>query len=422
MITTHQQMNYINLYLNSLTKLFKIYKMSSNISEALLKQKIEFLEIELDEFKKKEDSYRRTNDSLLQALGTSDTPSLTVTPMQAQTIQELKKTNEQQEKELFELKSRYKDRISTLEKEKQQLILLNKDLEYSLKQQRLSMESEKLEIISQLQKLESDKLSVEHALKSYEQDRSHSQELFKYQQELKIAELQHQLEFHKEESRTELLRSRKDTDKAVIELKSMYETEIDLLKNQSMQLQDKIRHQSSKIGNLKEESNPKMMMIRIEELEGELEYYKNNRNNSYRKKEEESVLISSREDLSEIKKWDSKVKKQGGNSAEYEIENLLLQNERVKVQLDRARLEVDQFANELERNRREQAENECLLKNEIKFLIGKLLKAKSKLSIEGELCETVRRESMLSTLRIRSLNKSRSNSRNSPNKEYEQYY
>lgn len=52
--------------------------MSNNISEALLKQKIEFMQIELDEFKKKEESFRRTNECLMQALGTNDSTSINV--------------------------------------------------------------------------------------------------------------------------------------------------------------------------------------------------------------------------------------------------------------------------------------------------------------------------------------------------------
>ena len=51
----------------------------SNISEALLKQKIEFMQIELDEIKKKEDGYKRINESLMQAIGTDQTSLLNVT-------------------------------------------------------------------------------------------------------------------------------------------------------------------------------------------------------------------------------------------------------------------------------------------------------------------------------------------------------
>ena len=52
--------------------------MSSSISEALLKQKIEFMQIEIEELKKKEENYRRTNDCLMQALGTPDAEPLNV--------------------------------------------------------------------------------------------------------------------------------------------------------------------------------------------------------------------------------------------------------------------------------------------------------------------------------------------------------
>ena len=98
---------------------------------------------------------------------------------------------------------------------------------------------------------------------------------------------------------------------------------------------------------------------------------------------------------------------------------MLIQNERLKVSLDRAYFETSQLNAELEKTRKEQSENEFSLKNEIKFLIGKLLKAKSKLSIEGELSETVRKESMLSTLRYRNVNKSQFLSRSSPYSEHD---
>ena len=207
--------------------------MSNNISEALLQQKIEFMQIELEEYKRKEENNRRTNESLMQALGGTENNSLNVLIIQIQSLQELKKTNEQQEKELYELKLRYKDKISSLEKEKQELMIINKNFEYSLKQQRLALESEKLEILSQLQKLESDKLSVEQALKSYEHDRSHQIEKQKYQTDLKLIDLQRQLELQREESRNELIRNRQESDKSIIEIKAIYEKEIDTLKNQS---------------------------------------------------------------------------------------------------------------------------------------------------------------------------------------------
>jgi hypothetical protein len=52
--------------------------MTNNLAEALLKQKIEFMQIELEEYKKKEENSRRTNECLMQALGNTDENASTV--------------------------------------------------------------------------------------------------------------------------------------------------------------------------------------------------------------------------------------------------------------------------------------------------------------------------------------------------------
>lgn len=267
------------------------------------------------------------------------------------------------------------------------------DLDYSLKQQRIQSETEKLEIISQLQKLESDKMSVEQALKSYENDKYFQQDIFKYQQDLRIAELSKQLDLSKEESRNDVMKTRQESDKALIELKFLYENEIENLKSQIRNLQDKLRNEKNKIDSIRSENNPKLMEIRIEELESELEFYKNKR------RKDESLMLNSQEE--------------GRKGRDLHIESLALENEKVKVQLERAKFEIEQMNVEIQRSRREQLENENNLKNEIKFLIGKLLKAKSKLTVETELSETVRKDQMLTGLKYRSFNKSRSSLRSS---------
>lgn len=48
--------------------------MALSLSEALLKQQLEFTMSELEEYKKKEENLKKTNDSLIKALGTSQTP------------------------------------------------------------------------------------------------------------------------------------------------------------------------------------------------------------------------------------------------------------------------------------------------------------------------------------------------------------
>jgi hypothetical protein len=315
----------------------------------------------------------------------------------------------------------YKDKILALEKDKQDLMLNNKELEFNLKQQRVLLETEKLEIISKLQKLESDKLATEQALKSYENDKKHQQDLQKFQYDLKIEENRRQADLQREEARNEVLRIRQERDKAVTELKGIYDRELDALKAHLYTLQEKIRHQTQKIESLKENNNSKFLQIRIEELENELDYYKASKPMLYNEKDHEYEFNSSQEDFSNLKHHKSYTKPLQKTNTDYELEHLTLQNDRLKLQLDRTHLELQQLSTELEKTRKEQQENENNLKNEIKFLIGKLLKAKSKLSAEGELSETIRKESMLSTLRYRSGSRSRVMSRNSPTKENEEY-
>jgi soluble cytochrome b562 len=237
-------------------------------------------------------------------------------------------------------------------------------------------------------------MNVEQALKSYENDKFFQQDILKYQQELRIADLSKQIDLSKEESRNEVIKTRQESDKAILELKLLYENEIENLKSQLRNTQDKLRSEKNKRESFRSENNPKMMEIRIEELESELDFYK-----SRVKRREENSMFNSQEE--------------GRKNRDLVVESLALENEKVKVQLERSRFEVEQISMQLERNRREQMENENNLKNEIKFLIGKLLKAKSKLNAESELSETVRKDQILTGLKFKSFNKSRASLRSS---------
>lgn len=50
----------------------------SGIQEALLNQKFEFLQIELEDSKKREDNLKRINESLMQAMSLNDPSPLKV--------------------------------------------------------------------------------------------------------------------------------------------------------------------------------------------------------------------------------------------------------------------------------------------------------------------------------------------------------
>lgn len=238
--------------------------------------------------------------------------------------------------------------------------------------------------------------------------------MIKYQLELKISELLKEIELVKEENRNELYKSRQDSEKAMFQLKLMYESEIETIRGQLTVWQEKYRKEKMRVEEFFNENDLKFWQHKVEELEHELEFLKSGKLKKI--EENESLFISSKEDISEIE--GSKMKR-NRKSLDFEYENLVIQNERLKLQVDRGKMELGQISEELERTRKEMAENENGLKNEIKFLIGKLLKAKSKLSVEGELSDTIRRDHYMNTIRFKNFDKPLS--RNSPVK-FDEYY
>lgn len=88
------------------------------------------------------------------------------------------------------------------------------------------------------------------------------------------------------------------------------------------------------------------------------------------------------------------------------IDQLHLQNDRLQVELDKTQLELKQSKYHWAKQNQERQNAENVLKTDIKLIIGKLLKAKSKLAAESELNETMRREGILSAMRFQSLNSS----------------
>ena len=310
-------------------------------------------------------------------------------------------------KENQEIKLKRKDELIIIEKERNGLLLENKELEYKLKQQRLGLESEKLEIISQMNRLEADKISVNQALKSYENDLTYNQSLLQFQNGSKITELQRENEILKEEHRNNTQKLRQEFDKMVIELKLLHEREKDSLRNQISQLQSKLRIYSQEIEHLKQEHNQNMQKIQIEELTNELEYYKSLKVSSFQDEIEGSEEFRSiyTENFGSKDSY-ARYNKSARYQTEDATENLTLQKERLLIQMKKDKRAFENLRDAYEKLKQKSLETENSLKNEIKFLIGKLLKAKSKLSTEGELTGSIRRESMLSTLRYRSINQS----------------
>ena len=309
-------------------------------------------------------------------------------------MNELQKTIEMQRKDIQDLKLRHKDEILALEKERNLLQMENKELEFKLKQQRLTLDAEKLEIMNKLIRFEADKLSLEKELKTRQNDLAQIQSLQQMQNESKVLELQRKLDIMKEEHLNEVKSVRQEGDKSVLEIKVIYEQEIDKLKSQIVAMNGKLRETSTELESLQAKDNSSMFKSQIKVLEEALDHYKTLTKQST-KLADKDEFRSFNSDLFASK--DSYTSRPYRKTYEDEI-NLPF-NPKVPV-------EYQKFVNEIERLRelneklgKEKEENEKKLKNEIKYLIGKLLKAKSKISTKGELTENLRRESMMNTLR-----------------------
>ncbi|CAG9316570.1 unnamed protein product [Blepharisma stoltei] len=425
--------------------------MSSNgIQEALLLQRLEFLQIELDDAKKREQNLKKVNESLLQAMTVND-PN----PIKDHTIEELQKSNEQLMKDIQQTKARHKEQINSLEKQNNELSLSVKELQLDLKHQKVIFESEKFDLLSRIQKLEADKLSLEQSSKVNQDDKNHGHELYKLKTELKMQDVRREADILKEESRNEILTVRQEADAAILELKTLFNKENEALRAQIKNLQAKLRQQSGKMDRYQNEE-VEGMVKKIDELEVELDKYRSTRSSPIHRMQETEKsfrinLTQTENELSgtlpEINEWRVKgvvedrpfksskeltprLNKSYGRyesmntqqlyehlslaetlceKKDKEIKDLKMQIEKILLQKERIQLELDRIMLELKQNKLDKAsidqkrnENEQALKNEIKFLIGKLLKAKSKLAAENELSETIKREGIYSTSRSKS--------------------
>jgi hypothetical protein len=310
-------------------------------------------------------------------------------------MNELQKTIEMQRKDIQDLKLRHKDEILSLEKERNLLLMETKELEFKQKQQRLMQDAEKLEMMNKIIKLEADRLSAEKELKSRSTDLAQMKSLQQIQSEAKIQELHRKIDLLKEEHANEVKLVRQEGDKSLIELKVLYEQEIDSLKNQLSSLSSKFREKTAEIDSLREKDSALKAQISV--MEEALSHYKT----LHKSKPDKEEFRSFNSDFFMSK--DSLSSRPFRNMCEDDI-NLPF-NPKIPV-------EFQKFVNEIERLRslnekilKEKEENEKKLKNEIKYLIGKLLKAKSKISAEGELTGSLRRESMLNTLRSTGFNR-----------------
>lgn len=352
---------------------------------ALLQQKIEFLEMELEECKRREENLKKTNKSLMQAI--NNEPDY----FKDQTLGELQKANEQYVGEITSLKKKHKEEILMLEKQVQELFLSKKDLQIDLKHAKTLVESEKYELLTTIKQLESEKMMLAKAVKKFEdspgpdvlQDR------------------------HWKENRT--MDSRGFNDSRNIFKENDYKSRIE-------DLLTKLKSKKEKIKRLKERTNEKALRVRIEEMEEELETYKMLFKKSNHSSRNDGVEKTLRKELEDAQNVIAGLRKAGESKSFYIKKDMEVQQLREKLaknaaEVERLNSELGKMSLKLQQNEiywkmadQKRAETELALKNEIKFLIGKLLKAKSKIGNEDSKDNTAK-QSLTNTVRSQSVKK-----------------
>jgi len=302
-----------------------------SLQEAILQQKIGFLESELEESKKREQNLKHLNDSLMEAMYSEDS---------SEEIKHLK--------DLLNQKQRKIDQYETE----------NQELKMDLREITAKSDSNKYELINEIQKLKAENESIRNNLQSQEETSRHAQSVAQYQFHIKLRQTKRELLVQKEENKKECNRIKQESEAAIIELKSLFGKENEALRQQVRSLQNKVRQQASKIQELEDSE------VKIQDLQDQLK----NRGSLL---DESEVKSTARRDSSNYLQVALKAKAT-------EIKELKQRNENLRVQKNK-------LQNELERLKEvKENEPEVGLKTEIKGLIDKLLQAKTKLVLEGE--------------------------------------
>lgn len=359
------------------------------MDSALLQQKVEFLEMEVEELRRREENLKKVNNSLMQAI--NNEPSL----FKDQSFSQLQNANEQYLVEICELKKKHKEELLFFDKQLQELFLGKKELQIDLKHQRAAAESEKFEFLAIIKQLESEKFQLEKSLKQSSEN-----------QRLNLAPQDYS---SKEKPRLSL-DGRPTNDRQLIN------KELDLLKGKIEVLNTKLRGKKEKIKRFKERNSEKSLKVKIDLLENELESFKYLHKKSSKPSDLEKKLKSDLEEalctierLKKSQNTDFKpmmLKKDlEAKQLKEKIIQLTSELEKTNSELSKVHLKLQQHEIYWKMSDEKRSETEMALKSEIKFLIGKLLKAKTKTENGSESKETVNKSGLIPTVRSKSVKK-----------------
>lgn len=367
-----------------------------SMEKALLQQKIEFLEMEIEEARRREENLKKVNNSLMQAL--SNEPTI----LKDQTMVELQKTNDQNAFELNSLKKKYKEEVTALDKQIQDLFLAKKELQIDLKHQKTANESEKYELLSIIKQLETEKLALEKTLTKQQEDEPRFDAALT------------------EKNRME--RFRVSIEKNLGESRRSINKENDTLKGKLEILSTKLRNKKEKIKKLKEKTIEKSLRMKLEELEEELETYKIICKKQVPISKQQETEKALKKELDDAYYAIERLRKSGNDKSTNELKCMITRKdaeikelreklnsmnsdiEKLTAELNKSTLKLQQNEIYWAMSDEKRSEIELALKNEIKFLIGKLLKAKSKIGAEND-CNETTKSSMITTVRSKSVKK-----------------
>ena len=311
------------------------------MESALFQQKLEFLEMEVEEVRRREDNLKKINHSLMQAI--NNEPTI----LKDQSLSELQKTNEEYLSELTTLKKKHKEQISSLEKQTQELFFSNKELQNELKNQKASFESEKHGLLNIIKQLEFSKLDQEKT-NNKQEDKSNFERI---------------LADKNIKDKPDLIRNRHSLDRSFVENRLRNNKESDLLKGKLEIMSTKLKTKKEKIKKLKENSNEKALRLKINELEEDLETFKiiikrqsptqnkqSDMEKYYKSELEEAILTIDR------------LKRQSSDRQFNEYKNTLYKKEleikEIKEKLNYSNLEIERLGIELNKSNLRLKQNE----------------------------------------------------------------
>ena len=473
----------------------------SQSADPFMLQKVEFLEMELQESKERESKLKKTYDSLLGLL------NATSPAFRNHTESELSKVNDTYQRELSDLKRKSKEEKDRLESECRALRKHCTELELDLKQGGVTAEREKLEMRQVISQLEADKSALESTLQAEEAEKC--RQSLKGDLSQRLQQLTIQFEQYKEASDREKEKLSVDCEAKLTEVSNSYAKEKSDLLNLVSQNEGKtnglrekltqIRGENdalkSELANLKREldglrgkkryseqveEDKQRLLSQVQSLQGKIQGFSLKQSprlkttpresasdrplteisalksqlirsektvemlkielSEERKRQEtmvktsvtredrplqvcngasagklgrgeEGIMVEKmREQMEEKCRVVDGVKDQLRDS-KVELAQLQLQKERLQIDLEKMNIESKQLKLDWSVEREKLTSEVTKLKNEVKFLIGKLVKAKGKLAVEGELNETLRKGGISDSFRSKSVLKGRATTR-----------